>query len=112
MTIATELKSRGKVFHEHGARATRVGLMTTQASQCCGLRRITRVSNAGNRMTVHRMPSTVSETERGDMLINEIVLGQTNLAVEDRSHMCVLDLSMDGRGAVTLGADIVSVGAK
>ena len=58
------------------------------------------------------MPSTIRETECGDMLVSEVVLGQANLAVKDRGQMRVLDLRVDGRGAVTLGADIVAVGAK
>ena len=95
VTVTTELQSRGNIFDEHGARAARVGLMTAQASQRFALRRITWVRNASDRVTVHRMPSTVGETERGDMLVSEIVLGQANLAVEDRSQMRVLDLSVN-----------------
>jgi hypothetical protein len=75
VTVATELQSRGNIFDKHGARAARVGLMTTQASQRFGFRRITWVRNAGHRVTINRMPSTLRETECGDMLVSEIVLG-------------------------------------
>lgn len=95
MTVATELESRGKVFHEHGARAARVGLMTTQASQSLALRWITRVWNAGDRVTVNRVPSAIGEIECGDMLISKIILGQANLATEDRCEVRVLHFSVD-----------------
>ena len=95
MTVTAELQSGGNILDEHGASAARVGLMTTQASQRFGFRRITRVRNASDRVTINRMSSAIGETERGDMLVNEIVFGQANLAVEDRGQMRVLHLRVD-----------------
>jgi len=95
VTVTTELQSRGNIFDEHGAGAARVGLMTAQASQRFRFRRITRVRNASDRVTINRMSSAIGETERGHMLFKKIVFGQANLAVEDRSQMRVLDLSVN-----------------
>jgi len=95
VTVTTELQPRGSVFDEHGAGAARVGLMTAQASQRFRFRRITRVRNASDRVTINRVSSAIGETERWDMLLSEIVFGQANLAIEDRSQMRVLDLSVN-----------------
>jgi hypothetical protein len=95
VTVTLRLQSRGNIFNEHGAGGARVGLMTTQASQRFSFRRITRVRNASDRVTINRVSSAIGETERGNMLLSEIVLGQANLAVEDRGQVRVLHFSVD-----------------
>jgi len=112
MARTAKLQAWRKVFDQHCTCATRVRLVTAQASERrFDLGRIRGVVNITDRMPPNGVPDAILQLEANDLLLHKILFGKLYFAIEDRNRVRGLIGSMSDGGTVTFRAECIPIGA-
>ena len=88
-------------------------LVASQATHChLDLARARRIQNILHRMTVHRMAYSKPQGKNHDLVFLVVVLGQTDLAVENREYVLRFHLDWPRLGTMAFEAKSVAFGAE
>jgi len=113
MARTAKLQAWRKVFDQHCTCATRVRLVTAQASERrFDLGRICGVVNITDRMPPNGVPDAILQLEANDLLLHKIIFGKLYFAIEDRNRVRALIGSMSNGCAMALGAEDIPIGAQ
>ena len=113
MACTAKLQTWRKVFDQHCACATRVRLVTAQASERrFDLGWICRVVNITDRMPPNGVSDSILQLEANDMFLRKIVCRKLYFAIENRNRVCALISSMSNGCTMALGAERIPIGAE